>query len=190
MREEKLNEKQIEAAKNAALEACGLDLGDVVINAIAPYVQMRGEAEPPTKEECFRAYKMWLTMNGYAREGLRDVLSVYSNGRADEIKALKEEIERLKAKRGFTVEQVREAAMMAFGSDSEDCECADRIVKYLASGPTTPEEQYKVVHHNGAWAVMNKISGNTVGEPDGFLTRANAEIFREGLIARAKKEAE
>jgi len=34
------------------------------------------------------------------------------------------------------------------------------------------------------------VSGNQVGEPDGFLIKANAEIFRDGLIARAKKEEE
>jgi len=218
MQKMKLTEEQVEAGAKAAYEVVYGDEAKFAqwhtlpeeyrrqwceeVIAAAPHVQMRSEAEPPSEMEidtASRDYLLCAGMPGVTR--FKFLLGRFCRSRAGKItllndknECLKTENERLKAMQGYTMEQVRDAVRAAYndGGFAEGCREAERVIERLTAKPKTPEERFKVESANDgtAWIVIDTTTGNHVAESDGFTSKATAGLVRDGLIARAKKEAE
>lgn len=80
----------------------------------------------------------------------------------------------------FTLDQVRKACV-----EEWNAVCADRVIARLTAKPKTPEERVLVIPNGPGWAVT--LDGDHIygfGKPS---ERGDAEIYREGLILRVKK---
>ena len=87
------------------------------------------------------------------------------------------ETHEIKAAQGFTVEKVRKADINAYGCDS-DGEVAGRIVEHLTA-KLTPEERYQIAHgDDNRWIALGTVTGNYVGEQDGFSSKETAGCGR------------
>jgi len=199
-----LTEEQITAAQSAA-KINGWTLSGDTIRRIAPHVQARGETEPPTMVEVdwFCEHEPFES----EQSSVRIRLESFCKGRADEINALKDRVsyiethngflaanlaackDRLQATQGFTVEQVREAIDAEIKDGGFGWGFTSLVISRLTATPKTPEERFKVesVHNGSRWIVVDMLSGENI--TDIFIVKETAELVREALIARAKKEA-
>ena len=110
--------------------------------------------------------------------------SVASNNWREIVTIIAPYVQRRSDEPQFTEEQVLGAAIPIAGQA-----WANAIIDRLTDKPKTPEERYRVEPFRTGWCVhdLSRPIGTT---PDVFILKETAEIFREGLIARAKKEAE